>query len=68
MRAMVARFAGPGTLRGLVAISADLTYILSMNEKGLVERLGRPDEGARTPSHCSAHATCWGRAPRGPKP
>jgi hypothetical protein len=44
MRAIVARFAAPGKPRGLVAVNADLTYILSMNEKDVVERLGRPDE------------------------
>ena len=47
MPAIVARFAAPGKPRGLVAVNADLTYILSMNEKDVVERLGPPDEIVR---------------------
>jgi hypothetical protein len=44
MLAIVERFAAAGKPRGLVAIGADPTYILRMNEKDVVERLGSPDE------------------------
>jgi hypothetical protein len=44
MLAIVERFAAAEKPRGLVAIGVDPTYILRMNEKDVVERLGPPHE------------------------
>jgi hypothetical protein len=44
MPAILEPFAAAEKPRGLVAIGADPTYILRMDEKDVVERLGPPDE------------------------